>query len=422
MGNLLGRSLPIDRHKLARLWQGIAFRAWNSFICLLCLNLFLALVFRVVDAYRYGQTNPTNPVKERYGQLEGGLLQLYPGMSERQVNDLLNETWKRSLIYEPFTGFAEVADKGKYVNVSANGYRVGKDQGPWPPQKEQQLVIFLFGGSTVFSYGVADDVALGSRLQETLQARLAQPVAVYNFGRGYYYSTQERILFEQLLSAGYVPDMAIFVDGMNDFYHTQMDLALRPTDISRQDQEVNSPALPRQLIQSVAIGRFAQAIQARLQNLVYKSSTTPGPLAKSGLVLNAEGNATNYQSELVSVVERYFRNKAMIEGASTTFGVQSLFVWQPTPLYKYDLNYYLFKTRFEPQQLFSRDGYPIMNKAVDRRKPEKFIWCADIQNDIHEPLYVDSVHYSPKMIGMVATCIADGVKHALSSANSKFAK
>src|SRR5262245_57010365 len=270
MGNFLGRSLPSDRHKLERLWQGIALRAWNSFICVLCLNLLLALAFRVVDAYRYGQTNSTNPLKQRYGQVEAGLLKLYPGMSERQVNDLLNETWNRSLIYEPFTGFAEVAETGEYVNVSANGYRVGKDQGPWPPQKEQQVVIFLFGGSNVFSYGVPDDMALGSRLQEMLRTRLARPVAVYNFGRGYYYSTQERILFEQLLSAGYVPDMAIFVDGMNDFYHTQMDLALRPTDIRRQDQEVSSPALPRQLIQSVAIGRFAQAIQTRLQNLVYK--------------------------------------------------------------------------------------------------------------------------------------------------------
>ena len=211
MGNFLRRSLRIDRHKVGRLWQGIAFRAWNSIVCVLCLNLALALVFRAADAYRSRETNPTNPLIERYKQIDAGLLKLYPGMSERQINDLLNETWNRHLIYEPFTGFAERADQGRYVNVSENGYRVGKDQGRWPPQKEQQLVIFLFGGSNVFSYGVPDNLALGSRLQGILQTRLARPVAVYNFGRGYYYSTQERILFEQLLSAGYVPDMAIFV-------------------------------------------------------------------------------------------------------------------------------------------------------------------------------------------------------------------
>ena len=61
-----------------------------------------------------------------------------------------------------------------------------------------------------------------------------------------------------------------------------------------------------------------------------------------------------------------------------------------------------------------------MRNEVDKRKPEKFLWCADIQNDIHEPLYVDNVHYSSKMIDMVAACITDGVEH-LSSENTKFA-
>src|SRR5262245_66508434 len=111
MGRLLGRTLLIDGRRLERLWHGIAFGAWNSFICVLCLNLILAVFFRVADAYRYGQTKRTNPLSERYEKFEAGLLKLYPGMSERQINDVLNETWNRSLVYEPFTGFAERADK-----------------------------------------------------------------------------------------------------------------------------------------------------------------------------------------------------------------------------------------------------------------------------------------------------------------------
>jgi hypothetical protein len=415
MGNLLGRSLPIDRHKLERLWQGIAFGAWNSFICVLCLNLLLALVFRVVDAYRYGQTNP---LKERE-EFDDRVSELYPEMSDGQVNNLINETWTRSLIDEPFTGFAERANRGEYVNVSPNGYRVGKDQGPWPPQKHQQLVIFLFGGSNTFSYGVPDDLALGSRLQDVLRTTLARPVAVYNFGRGYYYSTQERILFEQLLSAGYVPNMAIFLDGMNDF--NQIDVSFKPARISGHGHEARSPVLPLEVIKSLAIGRFAQAIQTRLQRIIYTPTKAPIVFDDASLILNSEGKPAD-DSDLISVVERYFKNKAMIEGASAAFGVLPLFVWQPTPVYKYDLTYHLFSKWIEPRSAFSRDGYPIIRSAVDMRKPEKFIWCADIQNEIHEPLYVDSVHYSPKMIGMVATCIADGVKHTLSSANTKFGK
>jgi hypothetical protein len=414
MGNFLGRGLAIDRHKLERLWQGIAFRAWNSLICVLCLNLGLALFFRAADAYRYRHTNP---LKERDRQFDDRLLQLYPGMSELEINELINETWNRSLIYERFTGFAEMANKGNYVNVSANGYRVGKDQGPWPPQKQQQVVIFLFGGSNVFSYGVPDNLALGSRLQEMLRTRLARRVAVYNFGRGYYNSTQERILFEQLLSAGYVPDMAIFVDGMNDF--NQIDPSFIPPGISGRTQKASSPVLSWEAIKSLAMGRLAQAIQARLQRLVYKPTNIS--LDKANLVLVTEGEPPSYQSDLISVVERYFGNKAMIEGASAPFGVRPLFVWQPTPLYKYDLTYHPFKKWLEPRSIFFRDGYPIIRNEVDKRKPEKFLWCADIQNDIHEPLYVDNVHYSSKMIDMVAACITDGVERGLSSEKTKFA-
>ena len=38
-------------------------------------------------------------------------------------------------------------------------------------------------------------------------------MCVYNFGCGRYYSTQERVLFEQLVSSGAVPDLAVFLDG-----------------------------------------------------------------------------------------------------------------------------------------------------------------------------------------------------------------
>src|SRR5712692_8851921 len=43
-------------------------------------------------------------------------------------------------------------------------------------------------------------------------------VRVYKFGAGYYFSTGERVQFEQLLLAGSVPDVAVFVDGLNDFF------------------------------------------------------------------------------------------------------------------------------------------------------------------------------------------------------------
>jgi len=48
-------------------------------------------------------------------------------------------------------------------------------------------------------------------------------VVVYNFGRAGYYSTQERILFEYFVAKGVKPDVAIFLDGLNDFFEKEKD-------------------------------------------------------------------------------------------------------------------------------------------------------------------------------------------------------
>ena len=129
---------------------------------------------------------------------------------------LLKETWSRPFMYEPFTQFKERPYRGNYVNIDNNGFRYTKNQGPWPPQS-QNINIFLFGGSTTFGYGVSDNQTIASYLQQYLNEKLGRNVRVYNFGRGFYYLSQERVLYEQLLTSGFVPDIAIFIDGLNDF-------------------------------------------------------------------------------------------------------------------------------------------------------------------------------------------------------------
>lgn len=58
----------------------------------------------------------------------------------------------------------------------------------------KQINIFIFGGSTTFSYGVKDEQTVALYLQEFLSNKLGRDVKVYNFGRIYYYYTQEQIL------------------------------------------------------------------------------------------------------------------------------------------------------------------------------------------------------------------------------------
>jgi hypothetical protein len=168
----------------------------------------LKLVYRenlpIADTIRYG--------KDLFDYL-------YPHMKGEDIALLLFETWSRRYVFEDFTHVKEGPYAGRYVNVDPSGFRKSKDQGPWPPQKDKHFSIFFFGSSTSFGYGVQDSETVSSYLQELFpRTGLKRVPFVYNFGRGHYYSTPERILFEQLVAKGHVPDMAIFLDGLNEFF------------------------------------------------------------------------------------------------------------------------------------------------------------------------------------------------------------
>ena len=98
------------------------------------------------------------------------------------------------------------------------------------------------------------------------------------------------------------------------------------------------------------------------------------------------------------MIERYLANKRMIEAVAGTYGVDPVFVWQPVPTYKYDLDYHLFTSRGFQRHSYTKYGYPRMRERVDRGDlGGNFFWCADLQEGVREPLYVDIVHYTAVM-------------------------
>ena len=121
--------------------------------------------------------------------------------------------------YEDFTEVRPVPWHGRFFNVTEAGYRKVANQGPWPPSGEFYNV-FLFGGSAAAGSIAPDWGTIASAMQAQLVDRRinARPIRLYNFARGGYFSTQERILFQELLLHAFIPDAAIFLDGANDFY------------------------------------------------------------------------------------------------------------------------------------------------------------------------------------------------------------
>jgi hypothetical protein len=325
--------------------------------------------------HRWRESSPVENPIERYGISE--LMPGYPGRTEGEVAAIMKETYGRPLIYEAYTHFRELPSPGQFVNVTEAGYRIIQDQAPWPPEKNRWNV-FVFGGSTTWGAGVADLETIPSALQKELRKLISTNVCVYNFGRGFYYSSQEKILFSNLLAAGHLPDAVVFIDGLNDFYRTH-----------------DAP-------------QFSSQFMALLNQSLYERNGTKDVKAKDLTRKNPTSVTGTPEERAAAMVQRYLRNKQTIQGMADAYHIKAFFVWQPIPSYHFDLTFHPFaqSPKFH-EHLFPAKGYENMAfLRVTNAKAADIIWLADMQKDAREQLYVDAVHYTAKMCGQIAKEIA----------------
>lgn len=355
---------------------------FDTLALLLFVNVLLYAIFYVRD-----ETKPAPPALiQLYG---AKIYKAYSGWRPEDVYSLLKETWtKLRPEYEPFTGFREPAFRGKFVNIHPAGFRVSRHQASWPPRSDTTS-LFVFGGSTTFGYGLPDDETIASYLGECVPASSSSGrLAVYNFARASYFSSQELILFQQLLAGGFLPQLAVFIDGVNDSYFP--DGEPEYTDRLRPFMAGTLPPRP-----------FAKVAMVRAAHWLRERWTKPKP----------EPTA-NYADPLAlqAIADRWVANKKMIQTIADRFGVKTVFVWQPSPTYKYDLRYHLFydSDRVFGSHIRSRYGYALMESMWAQGKlGPNVLWLAGIQEDKRENLYVDAMHYNAAFSSEIAGRICD---------------
>src|SRR5271167_4440805 len=367
-------------------YRVVAIGLLNSVLLLLLLNLFLYMIIR--------GRRPTNPEEAPISTIVRSLAKAYPGWGEADVKLLLTETSQLKYEYEPFTGFKERAFRGRFVNIDPAGFRVSKDQAPWPPRPEA-FKVFVFGGSNAFGFGLPDDETIPSYLQECARARdFSRPVAVYNFGQNGYFSSQERILFEQLLSAGFVPQVAVFIEGANEFWLAHGEPL--GTDRMRRLMEGRLGPSPIEQLPMIKAAQWLSNRGAKPQPQKHVDYADPALLQ--------------------SIAARWLANQRMIEQVAAAFGVRPIFVWQPVPSYKYDIRYHFLHKPGEGQSSRSerwRAGYSLMEGLRAQGKlSANVLWLADMQQDKHENLYVDFWHYNAAFSKEIAARICGSLTNA----------
>lgn len=365
-------------------YRSIALIVLNTIVAFLVLNLMASGILDFREYLRKRAESGKGPYS--YKKYETRLQEVYPNLSEKEINELLVETKSLALTYDPYTQFKDRPIKGKFVNADIRGFRPIKDQDPYPPPPNPGVRnIFLFGGSTTFGYGVSDDETIASHLQDILKQGSSENIKVYNFGRCSYISVQERLLLEKLILDNVVPDIAVFIDGLNDLV-----------------QSDGNPSLTKDLTKFVDQGE-----RLALENYLLRL-----PLFK--LIFNptqnvTESNTTDANKVVSNVIARYKVNKEIVESIAIRFKIRTLFVWQPVPVYGYDQDRNIFRTfDYDSYLPYVRPGYEYMKREVTNNKVgENFLWLANVQDGLKEPLYVDAVHYSGSMSKIIAKAIAD---------------
>ena len=128
----------------------------------------------------------------------------------------------------------------------------------------------------------------------------------------HYFSTQERILFEQLLVAGYVPDIAIFVDGLNEFTHAD-GLPAHTAELRRfmESPDADCPGPVRGILDTLPLTRAIRAVSTW-------RSKPPPPATWRPPALPPE--------QVTRTLERYLSNVRIAQAIADAYRVRALFV------------------------------------------------------------------------------------------------
>lgn len=351
---------------LSKYYTLIAVNTLNVIILLLILNATAWLAIQIYKAFE-----PSRNL--------AALQEVYPNMTQANIAYLLDETWQRHWQYEPWVGFREKTRAGTFVNISNEGFR-------YSYRKNLKLDtpgtnIYVFGGSTTFGYGVDDTATIPAYLQKHLATHYPEKqINVFNFGRGYYYSTQEVALLMQLLRHNHKPTIAIFIDGLNEGqkipeYSDAMAIMFETYNYQQHN----------------LISHFIK--NTSLMRLLHKVAT-PTKTPKQSL-------------SPIKAYAEYLSNKELIILLSNKYNFVPYFFVQPVPGY---LNNFLIH-KFSPKSpLWTLDLNERMQLLDQTVNSKNSFSMTNLLKDYKSQPFVDNVHYTAAVCDLIAAAIAQKIQ------------
>lgn len=378
--------------KSARYYKFLAFTTFNTIIFILVLNLILGLVFFVRDALKKPEA------KINSYRLEFTDLDAYTRISKADADKFLDEQdhmWDIGFQYEPWVQFRHPEFQGTFLNTDSRGFRKTRE-----PQKREgtPVKVYVLGGSTTFGYGVPDDYTIPSYMQTMLEQQYPNnPVVVKNFGQGYYYSTQELLLFISLIKDGDIPDSVIFIDGINDISNLARAHDkpwFTPTVKALWDAKrgvAPNPIGTRQGPSWIPMVRLADSLSARFfPEKEAKAKPQSNDAEWRDVSSDSDFTKEEIQNMADYVVTRYTGNMNIIRALCKEYGIKCYFVWQPHPGYKYDRQLHKKFPFNGPVPSYLGMAYA----RLENYKADDYLFLGSMLEKATSKVYVDHVHYN----------------------------
>lgn len=342
------------------------------------------------DAQRVLADHPVFDARNR------AVLERLYGLPIDDVRTITSECWPADgWIYEPYVQFRERPRSGRFVNISDEGFRHNRAKASRTLADTQGVTaVFLFGGSTSFGYGVRDQDTIAAHLERILRERWGDDrIMVYNFGRGYYGSKQERLLFESLLHRRSVPRLAIFLDGVNEHFAFCPAFANNVAEMFRIAQEDPGAKL-RSVLGALPIVRALRPprLSALAANNLYSIRSVGGQAF--------ECEPRRDRDFVSQLTESYRRNRGMVRQLARNDGVEVRFFIQPVPGYRN-----LLHTTPYGQAVPERG--PILDHLAATLVDEDTFDLTGALEDFAGDGFVDNVHYTGPAAAHIAVDIAD---------------
>jgi hypothetical protein len=390
--------------KIIKFYKSLALQTFNTFVLIFLLNLIIAGFFWIRNSLSKHNLNVDQRVlthREKYSDIGA-----YTHMMPDEVKTFLDEQDAMGSIgfqHEPWVQFRNPEFYGVYLNTDVRGFRKTKE-----PESSggDPIKIFIFGGSTTFGYGVADDYTIPSFMQKILERQYpGTPIVVKNYGQGFYYSTQEMLLLISLIKEKNIPNFVVFIDGANDshqlqFMHDQphftgiiKDLWNTRGNVSSQNREEAYLWIP--------MIRLAKEISKRLE-FGNPSGKALGS-ANQQEVLNNTNRALLDANSPAFVVSRYKSNMRIIRSLCREYDIRCYFIWQPVPFYKYDRSLH----RLFPYEGAIPKYWSTIYKTMKYYSSPDFLYLGEFLSNVQEKVFVDDVHYNEEFNAKIAAAICE---------------